>query len=162
MLSIEYPNVHSAPPTANRAMMKLSMTALPDPHASASGMNTTATTPSGNNQQSQYSSPPGRERLDFHSLLRFEDHGPTTQAAHEHPAQSTQDRRPPPRDVRDRSLGLYPYSYDTVAAGYVGRVGTWPPLSLVLSGLRVTHTPSDKLNRKAHAGAIRRRQRASG
>jgi len=88
-------------------------------------MNTTATTPSGNNQQSQYSSPPGRERLDFHSLLRFEDHGPTTQAAHEHPAQSTQDRRPPPRDVRDRSLGHYPYSYDTVAAGYVGRVGTW-------------------------------------
>ncbi|MER7683367.1 hypothetical protein, partial [Streptomyces sp. NPDC096934] len=47
MLSIENPNMHSAQPTARKAMVKLSMTALPEPHASASGMNTTATTPSG-------------------------------------------------------------------------------------------------------------------
>ena len=59
MLSIEYPNMHSAPPTNKKAIAKLSMTGLPDRHASASGMNTTATTPSGNNQQSQYFRPPG-------------------------------------------------------------------------------------------------------
>ena len=131
-------------------MVKLSMTALPDPHASASGLNTTATTPSGNNQQSRYSTPPGGQESNFHSLLQFEDHGQVARAAHEHPMVALP--RPGERIWRP------PFRTTPLKQGMWAELEPGRPNLLVLGDLRVTAKPPDKLDRKARAGATRRRQ----